>query len=43
MVNDLPAQIAPLVTDTVGNAFTVTYETAVFVLTQPFASVPVTL
>jgi hypothetical protein len=43
MVNELPVQMLPLFTDTVGVIFTVTLLTAVFPDTQPWALVPVTL
>ena len=41
MVNELPSQIEPLFTDTIGLAFTVTELTA-NELTQPAVFVPVT-
>ena len=43
MVNELPVQILPLFTDTVGVIYTVTLLTAVLLDTQPWALVPVTL
>ena len=43
MVNELPVQMLPLLTDTVGVIYTVTLLKAVLVDTQPWALVPVTL
>jgi hypothetical protein len=42
MVNDRPAQILPLFTESIGRLFTVTEETAGAAETQPTELVPVT-
>lgn len=42
MVNILPAQMTPLLTDTVGMGSRVTFATAAFKETQPKEFVPVT-
>ena len=42
MVNDCPAQMLPLLTDTVGEIRTVTLEIAGAALAQPFELYPVT-
>ena len=42
MVNEEPAQMLPLLTETTGTVFTVTADTAVFEDTHPCVLVPVT-